>query len=311
MLPFWVLSQTVAIGQYFGRLEAIALPIILLPEDVFEEDETISLETIRIFGLMGLPHVFGYGCGLLSLATLGVAALQRRASLTQIILSVCALLSLVTTVLSAQRSAVWPVVIVVFFWIVTSAKGLWRILIPVGITSLVVGVLLWRLGSSGSDWIALERLGTVDTGADTLRLQTWAEGTRMVLSDPLLGTAYDTRDVGVGIHNGFLRGWAQFGVTWLLLLLICGGLLTLHILQGSARQGTKIIALGILATVAANSFSHTLMITINDLLSWAFLAIAWVLANSADGASSNARPNAPMLRCSSTPASWGLSGKRG
>jgi hypothetical protein len=297
MLPFWTLSQAVAIGQFFGRLEAIALPILLLPEEAFEEDEIISLETIRIFGLLGLPHVFGYGTGLITLAAVGAATLQRRGTLTQLILITGALLSLVTTVLSAQRSAVWPVVAILVLWTVVTARGLSKILVPMALTFVVVGMLTWRLGSTGGmEWIGLERLGSVSTGADNLRLQTWAEGIRMVLSDPLLGTAYDTRDVGVGIHNGFLRGWAQFGAIWLLLVLLCGSILVLQILQGSASQGTKVVALGILATVAANSLSHTLIVTINDLISWAFLAIAWLLANSPRAVSPDTSANASGAR---------------
>jgi O-antigen ligase len=280
-VPAYLINAAFGIGQYLGLPIAIFASTVFVPETEDLEHVLAAIrgaEAIRGWGVMAFPHIYAFAMALWTLLIASVLASRLRASAMLRGLLMCSLgIGVVATVLSSQRSAVWVVVAgLLFLWFRTARAHLaWKgFLVAILIVSGSTFVLT---GNERSD--ALGRLGGVEGYAQAERQSTWARAVRMIEDDPLFGTAFKAVPGERGIHNGYLAGWARFGLVWLALFSASLLLAWRMVLRSRATSALKISAALLLLEIMVHGATHTNLITIGDLVAWCYLGFALLLVS--------------------------------
>jgi O-antigen ligase len=289
----YLVNALFGIGQYLAIPEAIVLSTLFTP-DAQDLDHVIAAfggSNIRPWGVMAFPHVYAFSMALWTLFLAAVLACgiggNRHAGG---LLKVALLIGLACTILSAQRSAVWIVCagLMILWLAATRVNAVGRTLV---VLVLVIGSVSLIASFSERD-DSLKRLSQVEDASQTEREGTWVSAVRMIQEDPLFGSAYRVLSGHRGIHNGFLAGWARYGILWL--ILFCGALLLLLrlIVRSTVVTTAKISATLLIAEIIGHALAHTNFITLGDLVAWSYLGFAIVLVQrDARTAPSHAPPN--------------------
>jgi O-antigen ligase len=224
----------------------------------------------------------------------GVLACRvNKGGLARLLLWAALAVGIVATIISAQRSAVW-IVVPGLLWLGIQAGSRSRLLRLVVLCGAIVAfVFAFSIATERGD--SLERLTQVEGGAQAERETTWRRAARMIEEDPIFGSAFRVIPGERGIHNGFLAGWARFGLGWLVLFLASLMLITRFVLKSRAIGTAKIAAGLILLEIVGHGSTHTNVISLGDIVGWCYLGFAVVFVSTTYHAQSD------LLRATSTP----------
>jgi hypothetical protein len=274
--PVVAANSVVAILQYFGSAEAIILGALVSGAEGAEAArESMEVGSLRATGLQGASHVFAYIMGVWAFLYSWVVIRDREFSIANVVIGLVALVALGAATMSAQRSVVWLLVPCVFVLLFLRVPNASRLLV-----GSIAGVfILFVVGSAEllSESGVLARLANFSgTSGDIERQQTWRHAWLIISEDPFFGRAFGSYDFGRGIHNGFLNGWARYGMVWLLFVLAG---LTAYVYAILSKRGNLLdqFAGGVLfLLVLANAMFHTTAPAIGDMV--VFIAFAFGLS---------------------------------
>ena len=265
--PIVAANAIVAIMQYFGSVDAVLLGMSVSGDEGMEAmREELDVGGLRASGLQGASHVFAYTMGVWAFLYSWIAVRTRISSVTDNIIWLVAMVVVAGVILSAQRSVVWLILPALFMLLFLRYRGISRMLVAgAAITFFIIIV-----GSAEllSDAGILRRLANLSgsTSGDIERQRTWYLAWLVIAEDPFLGSAFASYNFHRGIHNGFLNGWARYGVVWLLLVLIGLGTYLYAILAGRRHLLDQFAGCVLLALVLANAMFHTSGPAIGDMI---------------------------------------------
>jgi O-antigen ligase len=196
-----------------------------------------------------------------------LALTQDTGGAARTFLRVCLAIGIVAVMLSAQRSAAWALIPALIAIVLLSSTHLMRTLATMIIVSLasiltVTGSLLLREDRNPVTRL-LER---ESVASDSAREESWALALNVLDGDPYFGLAFRTYSGDIGVHNGFLAGWAEFGLGWLLAVLLCLLMTSRHFLIMPATLAARFAGLCFIGMMLVNAMFHTIMVSRNDMV---------------------------------------------
>lgn len=267
-----LIDSMLGIGQArgIGWLIAASLPF----GSVEITDEFLSgATTLRSWGMHSHVHMYAYTLSLWVFAgfawVLSGSVAPGRAKRTVMIML---LVGVVALVLSAQRSAVWSVAGAILLVFMVRGRTDPRILAGLALIGVAVMGLLAGVLSAESESPVARLLAPSDVASDSERTQSWIEGWRVLQDDPYVGAAFGSYGGSIGIHNGFLGGWAQYGLPWLVAVVFAVGITVLHFVSArGAAASARVSAVLMVGVMLANAMFHTAAPARNDIPFLVFL----------------------------------------
>lgn len=245
----------VAIGQFLDLPQAWKLTSWVYGHTVGQDLLIQRLAVSRVSGIEPFSHVFSYNQGVwVFVSCWSYLLLKNR--LVQALAAVALLIGSFAVFVAAQRSVVWTVFPALAL-LLLAARGIGRATLVIGtiIAILVVyDVIEWFVAQNE----ILTRLGSVvDQASDSGRLASLVFGLKAIAENPFFG---NTSGIGfdVGIHNGFLNGWAKFGILWAAAF-VAGVILTVRTLwqMKTAVLWCRFASVLLVLVMLANVMGHT------------------------------------------------------
>ena len=132
-----------------------------------------------------------------------------------------------------------------------------------------------------------------DAASDSVRERSWADALDVLEADPYFGRAFHTYGGDVGVHNGLLGGWAQFGLIWLLSTLGAILLTCRYFMSSSASPGCRLAGVLFVGIMLVNAAFHTLMVGRDDMV---FFVLLGTLLGLCQATSNTSRVSALLPR---------------
>ncbi len=273
-----IINVMVAFGQFFDifDLRLVTLTLIKLSGADYVPDEAeILFSSFRIPGLQIAAHIFAYNAAIISLMFFVTSILTPKKNKYLFIYFLIISIACATVVLlSAQRTSFWPMILALVGALIFrfQAKDM-RYSMFIVIALALVGFSAFS--AVQSDFSVTGRLlsSAGEQSSDSIREATWEAAIKVIEEDPWFGRAYDRYQGVNGIHNGFLNGWAMFGLPWL--ILFTGGLgYYMYRIRRHLRGEEKFLFYSFVLIIFANMGFHTMVPSLNDVIYFPALAYA-------------------------------------
>lgn len=279
-----LVNVILGIGQFYSQPWAIVLSIPFASLEVLGRLDDGS--TVRSWGLHSYPHVYAYSVSLWTLVCAAWCVLPESVGRAfRMFMGLCAVVGLAAVILSAQRSAAWALLPALTLIALSRPSRPTQTFALIALLAIVVGASVFSSGTTGTDNNPVARLlDRRDVASDSAREQSWADGLEVLETDPYFGLGFRAYGGDIGIHNGMLAGWAQFGLIWLLGT-VGSILLTFRYFGSSpASRGCRLAGLLFVGMMLVNATFHTLMVGRGDMaffvLLGALLGLCHVTSNT-------------------------------